>query len=463
MKRIVGLVLTGVAVVAAATMPRPAAEPGPDFTGPEIRESVAAATASVWYCPWVVSGALRDSAVMLAATSPVNAELTFPELIAGEPADTGAVGLDAAGALVVEVGDIVRRGDTPSFIEFDAGPAAAAAVVTGEASLSGDACVARIPKVWELPGGTTREGRTLTLRLFNPFPELAKASVSGISESGETGLVDLQNLDVEGRRWVDVNLNELIPLLDDLALTVTTSEGFVIPAMILAGSSDEASWPGTSPATTWEFPVATVSSVYAPSLVLTNSTGSDATATIDVYTGDGVVPDAREVDVISGIPRRVDLSDLADGAMGIRVRSTAPVAAVVLAEESPVSSQSTEPDGQPSEGTDTGDRIAGTIGTSAPATRWLLPGLQAVPDANSEVWLLNSGDAAATVTLQPLGLRSLTPFKEVVPPGSLLEVPLGYDVTVGGYFVESSAPISVAWSAETDTGLMFVVGTVVGE
>jgi hypothetical protein len=463
LRRIVGLLLTGAAVFAAATLSPPAATPGPDFTGPEVRESVAAPTASVWYCPWVVSGALRDSSVMLAATAPVNAELTFPEQIAGEPADTGDVGLDAAGAVVVEVGDIVRRGDTPSFIEFDAGPAAAAAVVAGEGSLSGDACVARIPKVWELPGGTTREGRTLTLRLFNPFPELAKASVSGISESGETGLVDLQNLDVEGRQWVDVNLNELIPLLDDLALTVTTSEGFVIPAMILAGSSDEASWPGTSAATTWEFPVVTVSADYSPSLILTNSTGADVTATIDVYTGDGVVPDAREVEVISGIPRRVDLSDLAEGAMGIRVRATAPVAAVVLAEESPVFVQPTEEDGQAGGEAGGGDRLAGTIGTSAPATRWLLPGLQAVADANSEVWLLNTSDQSATVTLQPLGVESLTPFKEIVPPGSVLGVPLGYDVTVGGYFVESSVPISVGWSAEAETGLMFVVGTVVGE
>jgi len=463
MRRIFGLVITAVAVVVATTLPQPAAGPGPDFTGPEIRESVAAATASVWYCPWVVSGALSDSAVMLAATAPVNAELTFPGVITGEPADTGAVGLDAVGAVVVAVGDIVRRGDTPAFIEFDTGPAAAAAVVTGEASLSGDECVARIPKVWELPGGTTREGRTLTLRLFNPFPELAKASVNGISESGETGLADLQNLDVEGRRWVDVNLNELIPLLDDIALTVTTSEGFVIPALILAGSSDEASWPGTSPSTRWEFPVATVSAVYAPSLVLANTTNTDATATIDIYTGDGVVLDAREVDVIAGIPRRVDLSDLSDGAMGIRVRSTVPVSAVVLAEEAPTVEQPTEQDGQVAEGDGTGDRIAGTVGATAPATRWLLPGLEAVPDANSEIWLLNTGSDSATVTLQPLGLKSLTPFKEVVPSGSLLEVPLGYDATVGGYFVESTTPISVAWSAETDTGLMFVAGTVVGE
>jgi hypothetical protein len=44
----------------------------------------------------------------------------------------------------------------------------------------------------------------------------------------------------------------------------------------------------------------------------------------------------------------------------------------------------------------------------------------------------------------------------------LLGVSLGYDVTVGGYLLESSSPVSVAWSVESPTGLMFVTGTVVG-
>ena len=48
MKRLIGLVLVAAAVVGAALLPEPEALPGPDFVGPEIRESVAAASASVW-------------------------------------------------------------------------------------------------------------------------------------------------------------------------------------------------------------------------------------------------------------------------------------------------------------------------------------------------------------------------------------------------------------------------------
>lgn len=464
MKRVLVVVLVAAAAFAASALPEPDAPEGPGFSGPEERESVASNTASVWYCTWAASGALRDTSVMIAANTPVTGSLTLPQQIVGDDPDTDVVGLDSAGALVVDVGEIVRRGDTPLFVEFDDGPAAVAAIVESEVLLTGDGCLARIPKVWELPGGTTREGRTTTLRLFNPFPELAKVTVSGSSESGETGLVDLQSIDVDGRTWKDVQMNELIPLLNELSLTVTTSEGFVIPSLVVAGSSDEASWPGVATSTYWEFPVATSSSDFRASLMLSNTGSEPVAATVDVYTAEGVTMDAREVTVDPSVPRRVDLGDLADGAMGVRVRAGGPLSAVVIAEESAVTVEAAGEDGEgDAENPGGGDRIGGTIGSGRPATTWLLPGLQSVSGAESTVWLMNTGTEAATVALLPLGLQVLPIAKQSVPPGTVLGVPLGYDAAVGGYFVESSVPISVAWSAEAAKGLMFVTGTVVDE
>ncbi|MCP4307072.1 MAG: hypothetical protein GY788_19820 [bacterium] len=462
MKRILGLIIVGVVVLGAVALPEPPPVAGPDFVGPQERESVAAATASVWYCPWVASGALRDSTVMIATKVPLAAEITLPQQIADEDADLAMVSVVEPGAMVVPVGEIVRRGDTPLFIELSDGPASVAVVESSTELLTGDTCVARIPKVWELPGGTTREGRTLTLRLFNPFPELAKVSVSGASESGETGLIDLQNLDVAARTWQDVNLNSLVPLLDDLALTVTSSEGFVIPSLVVAGLTDEASWPGVAPSANWEFPVATVSAQYAPSLMLTNGGNAPVNAVVDVYTSEGATISAREVVVDPSVPRRVDLSDLADGAMGVRVRASAPLAAVVLAEESVAAQQPTDEEGLIDEDAILGDRIAGTIGVSVPATEWLLPGLQAVAEGSSSLWILNTGTESATITLQALGSSATAVSKQSVPPGTVLGVPLGFDEAIGGYQLESSVPVSVAWSAEATTGLMFVSGTVVG-
>ncbi len=463
MKRLFVLVLVAAAVFVAFTLPEPASPNGPDFAGPEVRESAASNAASVWYCTWAASGALRDTTVMIAANAPVTASLTLPQQIVGEEPDTDEVQLNNPGAVAVSLGEIVRRGDTPLFVEFDNGPAAVAAVVESDTLLTGDGCLARFPKVWELPGGSTRQGRTTTLRLFNPFPELAKVTVSGSSESGETGLVDLQSLDVPGRTWYDVHFNELLPLLSDLSFTVTTSEGFVIPSLVVAGSGDEASWPGIAAGTYWEFPVATSSSTYAPSLVLSNTGDASVSVAIDVFTADGVTSDAREVTVDPSIPKRVALSDLADGAMGVRVRASGPVAAVVLSEESRAVAGATDEGAQAAEDPEAGDRIAGTIGVTKPATTWLLPGLGGVAGADSTLWLMNTGSEAATVVLQPLGLGGLPTSKQSVQPGTTMGVPLGYDAAVSGYYIQSTAPISVAWSAEAEKGLMFVTGTVVDE
>ena len=102
------------------------------------------------------------------------------------------------------------------------------------------------------------------------------------------------------------------------------------------------------------------------------------------------------------------------------------------------------------------------VNTTSPASKWLLPGLGAVGAGDSTVWLLNTGTEPATVILQPLGREAVTTSKQSVAPGTVLGVPLGYDFELGGYFVESSVPISVAWSVEAPNGLMFVAGTVVG-
>ena len=463
MKRILVLLLVAATAYVAFILPEPDAPDGPSFTGPQERESVASATASVWYCTWAASGAVRDSSVMIAANVPVTASLTMPQQIVGEEPDTSETDLGAFGAEAVDIGEIVRRGDTPLFVELDDGPAAVAVVVESEELLTGDGCLSRIPKVWELPGGTTREGRTLTVRLFNPFPELAKVTVSGSSESGETGLVDLQGIDIPGRTWQDVRIDELVRLLDDVSLTVTTSEGLVIPSLVVGGTGDEASWPGVAPANYWEFPIATVGSTYSPSVMLSNTGSGPVTAVIDVFTADGANLDAREVTVDPSIPKRVLLADLADGAMGIRVQSGGPLAAAIIAEEAPLALELTDEEGQTDEAAAPGDRIAGTVGVTAPATTWLLPGLQGVAGAESTIWLLNTGSEPATVALQPMGELSLQVAKQSVPPGSLLGVPLGYDPAIAGYFVESSVPISVAWSAEAPQGLMFVAGTVVGD
>ena len=231
----------------------------------------------------------------------------------------------------------MRFGAAPGSVEFDDGPAAVAASVDSPVSLSGDRCLRAVPKVSYFPGGTTRDGRDLVLRLYNPFPELAKVSVRGISEFGAEPLPDLGNVvDVPGRFWLDIDLSEIAPLLDDLQLIVESQEGFVIAALALGSRDvgDDATWPGAGLSDTWEFPVVFTDELI-PELIIANPGEASVTVGVDAFGVLGPEPAIAFEEVEPESQLRIPLPDVGGQAYGIRVTASDAIAAVVVA-ESPV-------------------------------------------------------------------------------------------------------------------------------
>jgi hypothetical protein len=459
MRRLLLLVAAlGLAAVAIA-LPSPAADEGPDFIGAAILDDLAGAEGSVWYCPWMNAGATRDAYIMIATVAELEAAVTLPSPIPNEDPDRAVVSVPGPGADPLEVASIVRRGDAPGFIELDDGPSAVGSVVTSDSIMSGDRCVASVPKLWRLPGGTTQPDRTTLLRLFNPFPEPAKVTIAGVSEFGETGLAGLTSVDVAGRTWKDIDMNEVVPLLDELSLTVSSEDGLVIPALIVSTDSDEAMWPGTGLSTVWEFPVVTQTGL-SPSLVVSNPGESAAEVEIDVFTSESATPAARVFTVPPRSPLRVELGDLADEFLAIAVRSTEPLSAVVVAAD--VVQQLAEEDDGSTDTTTVAEpppqRIAGTVGNPEPATRWLLTGPGGVRTAVSTVWILNSGAEPVTVSMQPLGGEELPAEKIQIEPGTVQRIVLSQEAGVSGFLLDATQPVSAAWSVEGGGGVAFISG-----
>lgn len=464
MKRMIVAAVILVISFAAIALPEPAPAPGPTFSGAVEPAAAASASSSVWYCPWVDAGAEKDAAILMASTVEVDAIVTLPSPLNEEEPDLATRSITGPGAEILNVGDLVRRGAAPGFVEYSDGPAATGAWVSGDQLLSGDRCTVAVSKLWHLPGVSTRQGREVTLRLFNPFLPLAKVSVGGSTEFGALPLPELATVDVPPRGWVDIDLNPLIPFFDDLTLFVTTEEGLVIPTVTMFGDGDEVSLPASGLSTTWEFPVVSVDTL-TPTLMISNPGPGTATVTLDVFTTAGAIPNAASFEVSPDSPLRVALDEIVDGKFGLRLSSTGPVSAAVVAEDAP--SDVSEADagdeddsGDTDETTDvTVDRIAGTVGAAFPSSRWLLPGAGAVPDATSSLWILNTDPEPATVTIQPLGVRSLPADKVIVAPGTVLEVPLAADVEIGGYLLDASIPVTAAWSAARPDSVAFFAGT----
>jgi hypothetical protein len=435
------VVLLGALLAGASLMPAPDPEPEPlagvIIDRPGLESPV---DASIWYCPWAQASTERDSVFALAAMASAGAEFTFPVAIPGEEPDTARLEMIGPGAAALSLSDIAQRGDSPAFIEFDDGPSAATVTVVGDV-LTADACVAAGPDEWFFAGGSTRTGETLRLRLFNPFPEVAKVTISGFSEIGVEALGQLRSLSVNPRSWRDVDFEELLRQREALVISVRSDDGLVVPAMAFSNEADQAWWSGTGLSTEWEFPVARHLGLDDAAIVVANPGLAAVEVSVDVFTRTGPQRGAFIFTVGPEAPVRIALDDIPEAVIGARVTATSPVAAAVVA---------------------TGE--AGTAVTAGvPTARaWLLPGLRSTGADEGLLWLLNSGDEAVTVTIGVLtGVETIN-TKEVLEPGTIRRIAVD-DVDALGYIVFAADPFSAAWSVTGTTGTAFSAGIPVPE
>ncbi len=485
-------ILAGIIVAAIGALALAQTEPvgvrPPDFGAPPAETIGATGDPSAWYCPWVVSGALRDSAFNLASMTDVTATVTLPNANPTEEPGVSEVRLRGPGARSIDAGEIVRRGTSPGVVEFDDGPAVATTAMWSDEIITGDRCVASVPKEWTLVGGITAEGFTLELQLFNPFAESAKVTVEAITEFGRSPLAGFESIDVPGRSWVTTDLSRVIPFLDMATFTVTSESGIVIPSLVLNNESDEASWPGTGQSTIWDFPVTSVPGL-EPTLVISNTGSVGATVAIDLFTPDGPIPDVDGRIVAPLEPLRIHLSDLAEPPFAVRVRSNAPIGALIQAapegtfprtdgippEEEAVVDEAADEDTTDEETTDTSEGeeveepvvyngLAAMPGNTNALERWLVPGLGVVPGAQTSIWILNPSGEEATVTVSPLGVSAVRSEKIVIPAGQYVELPVPSLSESGnsGMLIDSSLPVSVAVSIAGPQGVAFIGGVGVG-
>jgi hypothetical protein len=483
MRRVGAIAIIALLAAVALMQTEPTEPVGPGIGFPAPADPVGAVgDETAWYCPWVDSGAVRDSTYDVATAVNVEALITLPNPNPTLDADTLGFQLAGADARSVDTAEIARRGPAPGIVEFDDGPAVATTATWTDALLTGDQCVVSVPKVWHLVGGTTAEGFTLELRLFNPFPESAKVTVQAVSEFGSSPLGGFEGIDVPGRSWTTEDLTRVIPFLDNVTLTVRTETGLVIPALVLSNEIDEAYWNGTGQSTTWDFPVTSVPGL-DPTLVLSNTGSIGASVVVDFFSARGPMLEAISLLVSPLEPIRLHLSDFADPPFGVRVRSNAPVGAVIQAgppgtfmrseieggddhlddEPPPDTSDDGEAapgDGEPGPTPLVFTGLASTTGNIDPATRWLIPGIGVVPGADTTLWIMNPSGDPATVTITPLGASAAGPDKLIIGPGSLVEIPFSEVTETGtsGVMIDATVPVSAAVSIAGPQGVAFVGG-----
>ncbi len=475
MRKVILLAAAGAIAFVGLVQLGPPAAPVPDFGTTDTSEpDGAGARPSAWYCPWVEAGDVVDSTIVVSSEVDVEGVLTLLDPLSNAEPAVFPFDLVGPGGSAFDVGSIARRGESPAIVEISDGPAAVVAIETSDGFVSGDRCTVSVPKTWYLTGGSTKTGTYTKLRLFNPFADNAEVSIAAYSELSFDIIAEFSSIDVAGRGWMTIDMEPYLPFRDQLVFTVETTAGLVIPSLIRTDEGGEAMIPGGGSSETWEFPIVTPGEL-EPFISVMSAGEDEITVIVDIVTEAGTVMDAREVIVGATTPVLIPLADIAAPPFGVRLRASSPVAASVIAVV-PTGEPEVLPGDEPDEGEETTTTIAGetttsvppidevfirglagTVGAAAPSSQWIVP-LDTFLDGETKVWIMNSGDLAATVTLQPLAEDELPTFEVVVEPGSILGVLVDPGVGTFGFSLTSSVPISVGWDVVSARGVALFAG-----
>ncbi len=418
MKRLAVGILAAVTALAAWTMPAPDAAVG---AVAELPVPVAASRSQVWFCP----GASGEVDPVLTAQLVSAGTVGFSLPVEGAIVDSFQNRIEA-GVGEWDVGDGLLFHPGPAIIETSTSPSATSVIFLGPEQLAADGC-SIAAKEWYLNGAGIGQGDTLTLRLFNPLLEQGRVSLELVSEFGFEPLLDLENMSIGPRSWEDVSLSLLLGEREQIAVRVSVEEGVVIPSMHRVKDNGLAVWPGESPSSRWEFPLAQVAgtdgtiSVWNP---------GEEPAEVGIELVDGRGPVGRfDLTVGPGREETFNVSSVTTRETGAVITSSVAVVAAV---------RSDGPAG-----------VSSSVGTPRPVERWLVPAHGVVAQVSSFVFVLNSGDVPVEVVSRPAGSEEVTRVE--VDAHSIARL----EITGRGADIRGSGPISVAWvvTGAADAGL----------
>lgn len=418
MKRLVIAILAGVTAVAAWTLPAPDVATG---VVDQLPEPASGARAGVWFCGG--SAGQVDPVLVAAVTSPGLVGFTLP--LDGEVLDSYETWVEA-GVGEWDVGDGLPFHSGSAIVETSTVPSAAAVVYRGPEQVAGDECHVAA-KEWYLNGAAIDPTSTLTLRLFNPLLEQGRVSLEVVSEFGFEPLLDFESVTIGPRTWEDISLSLLLGDREQVAVRVSVEEGVVIPSLHATGPDTLAVWPGESPSSSWEFPLAQVAGT-AATISIWNPGTDPAEVNIELIGRQGPLG-LFDLVVGPGREERFDVSEVTSAEAAAVVRSSVAVVAAARSQGS------------------RGD--AATVGTPRPAERWLVPSNDVVSGLASFVFVLNSGDEPVQLLAGAIGQATGPPVE--LDGHTLTRL----DLSGPGAEISATGPITVAWlvAGSRDTGL----------
>jgi hypothetical protein len=413
-----------VAGLAAAALVLPAPDP------PEPGPAGAVDVPPVSVCP-VEEGGGRSTSVGVVST--VIGRGRFTAFAGGIVAGATTFETGESGSASIPVAGVAAVGVAAGLVELPDVEASSGSVIIGAESVAHESCFAVPSPQTLLAGGFTTGDQEFEVQLMNPYSGEATVDLIVRSESGIESASQLIGVGVPARSsWV-VDMDELLPGREVLAVTVETRRGSVLTGGRLTSGTDTAIWNAVAPSVDWFVPVP---SGGGNQLVVSTGVGADVEYQVDVYGPDGLVESMEEGVVPARGQVVVDTAIAGAGPSAFRVVATQPVA-VFLRHVGE-------------------DGVAVTSGVTATSSRWLLPGAGLGPGGTGRMVILNAGLEQASAEITSHGPETVVK-KPPVAAGSVIEFP-AISGRASAYTVRGEGLLVPMWVTTAGTATAYATG-----
>jgi hypothetical protein len=421
---------------------------------------------SAWYCAAGTStpDGVAPETVLIASVAPTGIEATITVMPGGDAAPVSDTLRVAPGEQVsVPVADVLATAEPGVVVETVGGPAVVSHVLDHGGDIAIDPCTRSASTDWYFASGTTVDASQHDLLLFNPFGDDAIVDISFVTDTGAQEPAGLQALVVPRHSRITVPVQDSVLRQARVASHVHARAGRVVAEQTQIFDDVEVdgerldgialSAGSTAPAPVWRIPGGTTRGNGRVQLALANFGSDDAQVAVRPVVVGGERLSAQTVRVRSQGVATVDVTTRVPIDNDLAVTATArtvdgrrvPVVVELLGVWPPAS---------PNTG------VAGTVGTTATATRWVVP----VPDLDAEatITVLNPGTEPVTAALLPADEvdRRIGPTSEpelAIAPGEAKTVRVS-SRSGAALVVTADHPVVVGLTMLGDAGVAVTTG-----
>lgn len=334
--------------------------------------------------------------------------------------------VDETGSSSVDLADVGTTGVDGLFLEFGAEDFTAGVVSRGDGGLMAAGCTPPSRTRLAATGLSTRNAESLDLVLVNPYGTDAVVTVESSSEVGPDSASELEQVLVPARSTVVRDIAGILPLRQQLSVSILMTDGAVHAFFIQAGGGDTKAVEAVPPSASWFLPVPALDGLR---LSIANPSGEPVDVRLDAFVDGAFVESALDetIEPRSHLVLDPAAFDFQEGAQsGLAVFASSEVSVGFWADVEGV-----------------------RAGSPAPVTLaggWLIPAQLGGP---STIWILNPDEIELEVVVRPL-VSGIVGRTVTLAPLAVTAIPV--DGLGAGYSLAAPGDIAVVWTTSTEAG-----------